>query len=116
MKGFVGLNRWGALAFVFVAMIGALALVGTEENSDALLNAAEKFGEQSGEVEEEPASQPELQPLPSPPVAEIIEEEEPLYEFASDEDLVVDPTGIDPTPVISDPAEGEEIEFETVEK
>ena len=115
MKGFAGLNRWGAVAIVFVAMIAALALVGTEENSDALLSAAEQIGQKAGEGEEQATTEPEPAALPTPVIPEVVEEE-PIVEFATDEELIVDPTGIDPSPIITNPAEGEEIEVETIEE
>ncbi|WP_284123702.1 hypothetical protein [Parerythrobacter aestuarii] len=106
-------SRGGALFFVGLTLVGVAGLVGTEETDGAIASATAQFEQQGEDFRE----QAEAMSNPGEPVPVVATEAEPAppedLEFASDEDLIVDPTGIDPTPVIEDPAEGEVLEVET---
>ena len=105
-------NRWGALFFVGLTLVGAASLVGTEDEDGAIASAAAQLEQQgedlrarsdTGNSAEEQIVEP-TEPKPWP---------DESFEFASEEDLMIDPTGIDPTPIIEDPAEGEVVIVES---
>lgn len=100
-------NRWGALFFVGLTMVGAAALVGTEEESGTLIEAAEQIEQQRAEFDDQ--AQAFSAPVEPAPVTAPLPEEPEMVEFTSQEDLVIDPSGFDPTPVMQDPAAGEVI-------
>ncbi|MHA6332581.1 hypothetical protein ACXYL9_02765 [Qipengyuania sp. CAU 1752] len=112
MKGYIFQNRWGALLFVGLTLIGAASLVGTEDTEGTLAEAAAQLEQQGADYREQAAgfSQPDQAENGSSDgdmQYDLAGSE--VVEFASEEELVVDPIGIDPTPIIEDPAKGEVI-------
>lgn len=105
-------SRGGALFFVGITLVGVAGLVGTEDTDGAIASATAQFEQQGEEFRE----QAEAMSNPPEPIPTVVAEPEPVpeeeVEFATDEDLVVDPVGFDPTPVIEDPTEGEVVEVE----
>jgi hypothetical protein len=92
MKGYMFQSKAGALLFVIVTLIGVAALVGTEEEDGALISAAERIERQGAELNDartDPASD-------SGPETIVVVEEEEEPSFASDDELILDPTGLEP--------------------
>ncbi|MDG2004926.1 MAG: hypothetical protein P8J20_16505 [Novosphingobium sp.] len=82
-------NRIGALAFVAFILLGVRILVGTDNDRGALEQATERF------VPEQQVAQPQQRARPAPkPV---------ITEFTSDEDLIDDTSGFDPSGWSSEP-------------
>lgn len=83
------INRWIALAFVFLTVFSTIAIVGTEEKDGAIDRATKDLNEQRETFAKKAASfsQSEASDTDPGPTA-----------FASDEDLIDDATGYDPTP------------------
>lgn len=91
-------SRGGALAFAGITLMGVAGLVGTEDDDGALADSIAQIEQQGAEFREQTAqlqetAPPQQAPSPAPPA-----EAEVVTKFASDEDLIVDPTGFDPTP------------------
>ena len=105
-------NRWGALLFVGLTLIGAASLVGTEDNEGTLAEAAAQLEQQGADYREQASgfSQPDpAENTPGDADTQFDVAGSEVVEFTSEEELVVDPIGIDPTPIIEDPAKGEVI-------
>ena len=90
MRGYMFRNRWGALFFVAMTALGGAALVGGEDDRGVLLNAAEDLQRQQA------AMNAAMGETTAPPVAIPTAE---AIEFTSDEELIDDAAGIDPTPI-----------------
>ncbi len=101
MYAFLFKNRYGALAFVGLTMIGAAALVGTDEDDGLIPQTAASIEQQKADFDasaQELATNGRDRPLimADPALADI-----PL---APDEALIDEAEGFDPTPVdLSDP-------------
>lgn len=115
-------NRWGALLFVGATLAGAISLVGTGDGNGAIADATAQLEQQVTDLRgqaapEKPAPPPKtIAPAktaspPKPDIADVAVQED-LTEFTTSEDLVVDPIGIDPTPIMPDPEAGEIILIE----
>ena len=116
MRGYMFRNRWFALLFVAVTAAGAASLVGTEDDGGTIADATDQITQQRAQFERDAAeiaapSKPEPA-TEADPLLEQSYDDDVVIEFTSDEDLVLDPSGVDPTPVIEDPAEGEIIAIE----
>jgi len=97
-------NRFNALAFAAIILFGVLMLVGTDNKGGALDQATQKFGTNQ-RAEAEP-SQVQEEPRPAAMPA--------ATSYASDEDLIDDAEGLDPSGLSSEPdiEEGTAIETE----
>lgn len=107
-------SRGGAVFFVGATLFGAAMLVGTENEDGTLAVATAQIEQQRADF----IAEAEALNSPQQPEARASgqQESEPLpadTEFSSPEDLIVDPTGFDPTPVIDDPAAGEVVIVES---
>ena len=109
MRGYMFKNRWLAIVFVAMTVIGALNLVGGE---DGVLVQA------SGDLESRRAAsdasrfapQPGYVPDPQQQQESAIFEEDG-YDFSDDEELVDDAMGFDPSPDIDPgPVDSEEMD------
>lgn len=111
MKGYMFQNRWGALLFVGLTLIGAASLVGTEDNEGTLAEAAAQLEQQGADYREHAEGFSQADPAgdASTDVAQHDLADTEVVEFTSEDELVVDPSGIDPTPIIDNPAQGEVI-------
>lgn len=90
MRGYMFRNRWGALLFVVASALGAAALVGGEDDRGVLLNAAEDLQRQQAAMDA--AMGGAAQPPVAIPANDVVE-------FTSDEELIDDASGVDPTPL-----------------
>ena len=90
MRGYMFRSRWGALAFVVLSAVGAASLIGGEEDKGVLLNAAHDIQQQRSAMEATMAGE-EPPPIAVPSGA--------AAEFTSDEELIEDAAGFDPTPI-----------------
>ena len=100
MYTFLFRNRYGALAFVGLTMIGAASLVGTQEDEGLITQTAATIEQQRADFEQ--ASEA-VNATPSPTTdmnagTPTIERAPPIP-IAEDEDLIDDAEGIDPTPI-----------------
>ncbi len=98
MLGQVFRSRWGALIIVMIFAASAAALIGTEGNSGALLNAADGIARQQAEMDEQirlAGGKPDAEPR----------HERVMMDFTPEDELVDDAQGIDPTPVEEEPIE-----------
>ena len=108
-------SRGGALFFVGLTLVSAATLVGTEEGDGALADATAQIEQQRSDFVEKtkdiagtPANTPPppsvaaaastaiSTPAPEPEAADVI------TEFVPDEELIVDPSGFDPNPDLSE--------------
>ncbi|MGB3738458.1 MAG: hypothetical protein WA948_03805 [Pontixanthobacter sp.] len=108
MYTFLFRNRYGALAFVGLTLIGAASLVGTQEDEGLITQTAATIEQQRADFEDaakaaEASRTPATQPEPEPSIGDYA----PAIPIADDEDLIDDAEGIDPTPI--DPSDGEAI-------
>lgn len=98
--------------FVVLALFGVASLVGTEDNGGAITKAAEQFG-QSRDSSAQAADAGRAEIPPSAVTSEpSFAEETVIVEFTPDDDLVQDPSGFDPNPIMPDPEAAEIIELE----
>ncbi len=105
MRGYMFRNRWGALLFVGLTLASVTTLVGTEKNDGALQQAADQIAMQEAKARRltvNPASTASTKPARAIVVP-------------TDEELIDDALGEDPTPVDEfaaaddeKPAEGEQ--------
>lgn len=112
MRGYMFKNRWTALAFVCLTAYGAASLIGGEEDEGLLLSATEdltqsrsEFGERSAEL-----SKTRRRPvLDASPVGEFASDDELMYNFAAEDDLIDDTDGFDPVPDVDPNSEMDSI-------
>lgn len=109
MKGYMFQSRTGALLFVGITLIGVASLVGTEGEGGTLKAATAQIEQQGAELR----GQAEAMANPDPDPDPIMVDAEP--EFVEDEDLVLNPTGIDPTPMEPNPEANDHEEVVVVE-
>ncbi len=98
MLAYLFQNRIRALMFVVATLIGAAALIGTQDEKGALTAATEQIAEQGRELRGEADGFAMPVENPEPTMIEADQSDE----FASDGDLVVDPVGMNPTPSFGD--------------
>lgn len=110
MAGYMFKSPKGAIVFVVVTLLGVTMLVGTEENEGALLKLADDF-EKHGEAMQ---SDRRIQYSDSAPIGFASKNSEPS-EFASDEELIDDASGFDPTPELEPPLVSTEPQINLVE-
>ncbi|MDZ4308835.1 hypothetical protein [Allopontixanthobacter sp.] len=98
-------NRWGALIFVCLSVLGAVSLIGGEDDHGALLLAADELTETKSELQIQAGelSQADSSAEPTP-------DEQPVSGFMSDEELIDDTRGIDPAPDIDPSPAAENVE------
>ncbi len=89
MRGYMFRTKWGALLFAVATAAGAATLIGGEQDRGVLLNAAEDIQQQKAAMEATMSSG--SSPLAIPTSARV--------EFTSEEELIDDASGFDPTPV-----------------
>lgn len=87
-------GRIGAMAFAGCTILAAATLVGTGEDEGIVAQAADEI------VASPEASAPEVAPMPETPESFDMSDD---VAFASDEDLVDDAEGFDPTPMTETP-------------
>jgi len=93
MRGYMFKSSKGALLFVAVTMLGVVTLVGTEDNEGALLKAAADIEKQRNMMNADQSDQlVDLAP------EGFASSRTGALEFSSDEDLIDDASGFDPTP------------------
>ena len=88
----------GALAFMAVTMLGAVSLVGWEDNEGALVKAAADLERQRAMMADQDDERSD-----SPPPVGFAPADPAKVEFTPDEDLVDAAGGYDPTPDIEQP-------------
>lgn len=101
MRGYMFKNRWTALAFVCLTAFGAANLIGGEDDEGLLLSATEdltqstsQFGERASKL-----SEPRRRSvLDASDGGEFASDDELMYNFAGDDDLIDDTDGFDPVP------------------
>ena len=81
-------SRWAALLFVAITIASAAVFVGGQKSESSIKAIAADMRDQN---------QAKM-PFPSEDVEEMAHESELIHGFASDEDLVDQATGDDPTP------------------
>jgi hypothetical protein len=86
-------SRWGALVFVVVSAAGAATLVGGEEDEGVLLNAAAELQQQRQQQEDT------LEGAVTSVGADAALPSGETVEFTSDEELIDEAEGFDPTPL-----------------
>ena len=100
----------GALLFLVVTMLGVLTLVGTEDNEGALLKAAADIEKQRNLMNADQSAEfGDLAP------EGFAASRQGALEFTSDEDLIDDASGFDPTPEIEPPLVSAEPQVNLVE-
>lgn len=101
MYSFIFRNKIAALGFVALMAFSAANLVGTEENEGMLLETADQLDETRAEFEQAAREfeTPEERPVIVEDYEEDISRDETSAVLASDDDLIDDTAGFDPTPV-----------------
>lgn len=110
MRGFMFRNAKGALFFAVATMLGAAMLIGSEDNEGALIRTAEELERQKAQAEDVGSGGRDL-----PPAQGFATADEAQLEFSSDEDLVDQAQGFDPSPDIEPPLIPAEPQVELVE-
>lgn len=110
MKGYMFQSKTGALFFVVITLFGVASLVGTAEEDGALTSATSQIEQQGAQLRGQADKMANPDPDPEPNVVEA--EEEDGAAFASDEELILDPVGIDPTPMEPNPEANDSQEVE----
>ncbi len=113
MRGYMFMNRWGALIFVFLAAFGAVSLIGDEDDPGVLLDAADELTRSKSQYEADAAAlaQPDDRPvLDADTGGEFTPDEELEAEFLPDDELIDDTHGFEPTPDIIPTPPGEGVE------
>lgn len=100
----------GALLFVVVTLLGAAALIGTEDNEGALLKAAANIEKQREAMK----TDRRITQSSSAPIG-FASTNSGEYEFASDDELIDNATGFDPTPELEAPLVSAEPQVDLVE-
>lgn len=106
-------SRTGALAFVGLTLIGAAAMVGSEDQAGTIETATSEIFEQRKAFD----AQAEAMGTPDPsPVLQVVEASSSAAPVpAENAALVLDPKGIDPTPIVPEPIDAAQIEQEKSE-
>lgn len=118
MRGYMFMNRWGAIIFVSLAAFGAVSLIGGEDDPGLLLEAAEGLTQTRDDFQTraDDLSRPEERPvLDARTGNEFTPDEDMVTEFMSDEDLIDDTRGIDPVPDIDPTPYSGNVDIEGVE-
>ncbi|MFZ1742539.1 MAG: hypothetical protein WAT93_06770 [Pontixanthobacter sp.] len=89
-------NRLAALGLALLIIIGAVSLVGTENNSGVVTQTAQKF--QAQKAAPEKTAQALNQPAPSQAIPNT-KPADATIEFLADEELIDAAEGFDPTPM-----------------
>ena len=112
MKGYMFQNKTGAIVFAALTLFGVATLVGTEEEDGALTSATQQLQQQGAQLrgETDAMAVPDQDPEPV-----VVEEDEEAATFATDEELVLDPTGIEPVGMEPSPDANISEEVELVE-
>lgn len=92
MKNYMFQSKGGALIFVVLTLASVAALVGTEDGEGALTSATSQIQEQG----EQFRNQADAVGNPDADSETVVEEVEEAGTFASDSELILDPTGFDP--------------------
>ena len=91
-----------ALLFVGATMLSVVVLIGPEGEEGALVQAADRLDQvNSSEFAPQPVTP---RPIQSQSAPQFQEDE---LDWLSDDDLIDDTAGFDPTPIETDPAEGD---------
>jgi hypothetical protein len=108
-------NRWGALFFVCLTALGAVGLIGGEDDEGLVLSAAGELtdvGNDFGNRKQE-LSEPEQRAVrDAGDVGQFSPDEEFVEEYAPDDDLIDDTRGFEPAPDIDPSREVEKVEEE----
>lgn len=104
-------NKTGAIVFAALTLFGVATLVGTEEEDGALTSATQQLQQQGAQLRGETGelAVPDQDPEP------VVVEDEEAATFATDEELVLDPTGIEPVGMEPSPDANISEEVELVE-
>ena len=97
-------NRWGALFFVCLTVLGAANLIGSKNNEGSLLRAAADLAQAKGSFNSQsaPPGGPALRPAPDAGYGDGVSftpDEELRDGFADEDDLVDRAEGFSPEPV-----------------
>lgn len=111
MKNYLFQSKTGAIIFVVSTLFGVATLVGTEDEEGALGVATDQIEQQSAELRGQADEMANPDPDPEP----IMIEADEGGEFASDEELVLDPSGIEPFGMEPNPESNESEEVEIAE-
>lgn len=106
MRGYMFRNRWGALLFVGLVLAGVSQLVGTGKGDGAIDKATQDLVKQREEAASLPAAS-----------HDAFGKRPAKVEFASDDELIDQALGEDPTPIEqreSPAADAEELPHDTV--
>lgn len=104
MRGYLFQNRWFSLGFAGLVVLGAVSLVGSEDDEGLLPASVSTIAGQQDDMaaEVERLSTPKRNPP-------IVINQPDFDDFASDEELIDDAAGFDPEPLVgSEPDRGRE--------
>lgn len=113
MRGYMFMNRWGALIFVCLAAFGAVSLIGGEDDPGVLLYAAGELTQTRDKFKSDAATLalPDDRPvLDAATGGEFTPDEELETEFLPDEQLIDDTRGFEPAPDINPSPPNEDVE------
>ncbi|WP_155806070.1 hypothetical protein [Erythrobacter litoralis] len=91
-------SRGGALAFTGITLISVATLVGTEEEDGALADSIAQIEQQGAQFRDQAGDLEQSAPVETAPSPEQVPQQPVATEFVPDDELIVDPTGFDPTP------------------
>lgn len=115
MRGYMFKNRWGALFFVCLTALGAVGLIGGEDDEGLVVSAAGELtdvGNDFGNRKQE-LSEPEQRAVrDAGDVGQFSPDEDFVEEYAPDDDLIDDTRGFEPEPDIDPSREVEKVEEE----
>lgn len=109
------MNRWGAAIFVGLAALGAVSLIGGEDDPGLLLEAADELTQTKDDFESRAneLARPDERPvLDAATGGEFTPDDEVVREYMSDEELIDDTRGIDPVPDVDPTIYTESVESE----
>lgn len=115
MRGYMFKNRWGALFFVCLTALGAVGLIGGEDDEGLVLSAAGELtdvGNDFGNRNQELSEPEQRAVLDAGDVGQFSPDEDFVEEYAPDDDLIDDTRGFEPEPDIDPSREVEKVEEE----
>lgn len=115
MRGYMFKNRWGALFFVCLTALGAVGLIGGEDDEGLVLSAAGELtdvGNDFGNRKQELSEPEQRAVLDGGDVGQFSPDEDFVEEYAPADDLIDDTQGFEPEPDIDPSREVEKVEEE----
>lgn len=112
------MNRWGAVLFVGIAALGAVSLIGGEDDPGMLLEAADELTQAKDDFQTraDELSRPDERPVLDAGSGDAFAtDEDVVMELMPDEELIDDARGIDPVPDVDPTPYSEDVDSEGVE-